>query len=207
MPESDKDAPNILPELQSCINEFGTKGPLTQEESRSISNALFHSPVGRNLVTSGSPRDMKSILQSSINSYLSQKRRRAEIGREAIGNPGSYIRSIVKKEIDLGKTNKAMSATRDNIQSPVPAVNLSLERQSVVGSKDAIGVSKLRGLLRYYSIESDELNEMCLHALSKHEESIVNDALKVYNEQKKRREENNMNIIANPSSYVMAIVR
>ena len=206
-PESDLDAVNVPHDLQSCIYKFVNEGSLSQEESTSISNALFRSPFGRSLVSSPTLKDMKDILQSSIDSYLTQKKRRVEIGREAIGNPGSYIRSIVKKEVDLGETDKAISIDKEKTEILAYAVKSSNETPAAVGNEDAIGVPRLRKLLRFYSIESDELNEVCLHALSKHEALIVNYSLKTYVEQKRRREESGMNMIANPSSYVMAIVR
>ena len=150
---------------------------------------------------------MKRILQTSVDSYLTQKTKRRELGRDAIGNPGSYIRSIVKKEIELidGQSTTHVAAEKyDNLiesssdKSPSHIENIT---------EDALGVANLRELLRFNQIEPNELNESCLHALSKHPASTVRYVLETYKDQKSRRKESEIDDIASPSAYVMAIMR
>lgn len=206
---SNKDEPvGISPELQSCILKFVTDGSLSQEESRSISNALFRSPFGRNLVSSKDTEQMNGILQSSIDSYLTQRTKRADVGREAISNPGSYIRSIVKKEVEAADDKSAVAVNANSdATAQKQASQQPQDKSSAIDREDAIGMKDLRELLRFKYIEADELNESCLHALSQHPAFDVNYALETYAKQKKRRKEKNLEAIANPSSYVMAVLR
>jgi hypothetical protein len=194
----------ISPELQSCILKFVTDGSLSQYESRSISAAMFRSPFGRNLVTSRPTEEMKGVIQYSIDSYLTQRAKRAESGRGSIGNPGSYVRSIVKTEV----SNRSGETAAGEIKNAEDTDNQMKEQlTSPIDRQNAIGVQELRELLRLNWVQPNELSENCMHVLSQHSALSVRYALETYAKQKKRREENNIDKIANPSSYIMTVLR
>jgi hypothetical protein len=195
---SDEDTMGISPELQSCILKFVTDGSLSQYESRSISAAMFRSPFGRNLVTSRPTEEMKGVIQYSIDSYLIQRVKRS------IGNPGSYVRSIVKTEV----SNRSGETAAEEIKNAEETDNKMKEQStSPIDRQNAIGVQELRELLRLNWVQPNELSENCMHVLSQHSALSVRYALETYAKQKKRREENNIDKIANPSSYIMTVLR
>lgn len=193
----------ISPELQSCILRFVGDGSLTQDESKSISNALFRSPFGRGIVTSIGTDEIKGVIRTSIDIYLTQKARRRQSGTEEIANPGSYVRSIVKKEVELIGGMPEVPSQQEYTSKEAPE-NSTAEQ---IHREDTMGFPQLQELLRLSYIEPNELNESCLHALSHHSTPTIKYALETYLKQKKRREQNDMDKISNPSSYIMALLR
>jgi hypothetical protein len=158
---------------------------------------MFRSPFGRNLVTSRSTEEMKGVIQYSIDSYLTQRAKRAESGRGSIGgNPGSYVRSIVKTEVN----NRSGETAAEEIKNAEETDNKMKEQStSPIDRQNAIGVQELRELLRLNWVQPNELSENCMHVLSQHSALSVRYALETYAKQKKRRKENNIDKIANPS--------
>jgi hypothetical protein len=202
----DEDIVGISPELQSCILTFVSDGSLSQDESKSISNALFRTPDGRNIVASRDLNDMKDIIQKSVDSYLVQKMKRIESGRQAISNPGNYVRSIVKRDVE-NKPAAPMDAKKNvNLDNVHTSASFS-QQEPRIDREDAISLSELQELLRFNYIQESELNENCLHALLQNPVSTVKYSLETYSKQKKRREENGTKGITNPGSYVMAVLR
>ena len=213
----DEEVVGISPELQSCVSKFVNDGSLSENESKTINNALFLSHYGRNLLdSSGSADEMAEIIKTSIDSYLTQKMKRIETRREPIANVGGYVRSIVKKQIEMMELMQVSSS--NNVQrgsseaaNDVPSTS-QMKTYTEPGPKaptekidlDMAGVLEL---LRFNYIEPNELNESCLNALSKHSVAAIKYALETYSKQKKRRELSGMDKIASPSSYVMAVLR
>lgn len=206
---SDKDTMGIPQDLQNCLNRFVDDGSLSQDESTSIRRALFYSHVGRNLLALRSMEDNAEIIKISIASYLVQKTKRKETGMDPVANPGTYLRSIFKKRIELiGAETTAPSAIKKNCISEKPNHLFSANEETRTAIyQDEKGVSDVLELLRFYNIQQDELSESCLHALTQHPVVAAKYALETYAKQKKRRESNGMDEIESPSSYVMAVLR
>jgi hypothetical protein len=210
MPQSsEKDIMEISQDLQNCLNRFVDDGSLSQDESTSIRSALFYSHAGRNLLVLSSIDHNAEIMKISIASYLVQKTKRKETGMDPIANPGTYLRSIFKKQIELtGAEPAAPSAIKKNYISEKPNHRFLAYEESRAGSHQVDkGMADVLELLRFYNIQPDELSESCLHSLTLHPASAAKYALETYAKQKKRRESNGMDKIESPNSYVMAVLR
>lgn len=179
-----------LDSMDSYLSHLTTKEKLTAEEAQSIKNALSNK--------SADDDTTKSIINSSIDAYISMNKRKMEIG-QSIGNPGMYVRSIVRSQL--------LKNEESNNPSPAHFNAKSGQHQGEPVGQSSID-STLQPLLQSNGIGSEELNESCMLALSRcPTQTCREDALKAYNRQKKRREINGTDKISNPSSYVMAVLR
>jgi len=183
---SNENGSSKIDSADSYLSQLRAKG-LTAEEAESISNALF------NPANDGTKR---SIINESIDVYISMKKRRTETGGESITNPGFYVRSIVRRQLlETGENNNPSSADPKS------------ENQQVETVMQKLNGTPLPSCLQNNDIGPNELNEKCLIALSRCPNSMADNAIKAYARQKLRRKTNGTDGISNPSSYVMAVLR
>lgn len=175
---------------------------LTADEAQSISGVLFNpnfDPVFSLETTT--PEDVTKVMNIAIESYAAQKLRRAESGRDAIGNVGFYVRSIVKKELEA--LNVSPQSGKKRLSS-----NAGVENEEQQNANTSTATTEpITELLRFHNIQPNELNDNCMHALNQYSISTVKYALEAFSRQQRRREMNGTEKIANPSSYIMAVLR
>lgn len=171
--------------LENYLSELVHQGVLSSQELESIGGALFNpswDPI---------PDDaIKKIIPQSIEVYLTQKMRRIELGGEAIRNPGLYVRSVMKKNME-----------REGLDIPD-------EKQATRGGNDFhVDDTNLESIIRSFDIQQSDLNEKCMIALSRSSIQTAKYALDVFAKQTRRREINGLKKILDPSSYILAVLR
>ena len=151
---------------------------LTADEAQSISGVLFNpnfDPVFSLETTT--PEDVTKVMNIAIESYAAQKLRRAESGRDAIGNVGFYVRSIVKKELEA--LNVSPQSGKKGLDSNAGVGN---EEQKNANTSTAT-TEPITELLRFHNIQPNELNDNCMHALNQYSISTVKYALEAFSRQ------------------------
>jgi len=175
--------------LESYLSELVNQGVLSSQEIESIGGALFNPSWDQILPPTADDVIMK-IIPQSIEVYLTQKMRRIELGGEAIGNPGLYVRSVMKKNMG-----------RQGIDTPD-------EKQATRGGNNFhVGDTNLESIISSFDIQQSDLNEKCLIALSRSPIQTAKYALDVFAKQTRRREMKGIKKILDPSSYILAVLR
>ena len=181
IPSSNNGNDSSIDSLDSHLSQLrGSR--LTADESQSIQNALS------NLSSSTKNDDgtTTKVIKESIDIYISMNKHRIATGGQGIANPGLYVRSIVRKKLEEGSSNESKT-------QPIEKINLDK--------------THLPEVLQSNGISSTELNANCLLALSQCPKSIAKEALQAYTTQKKRREMNGTEKIANPSGYILTVLK
>ena len=170
--------------LNKYLSQLRDDGQITAEESQSISTVLSNSFAQNDAAI--------PIINESIDAYVSINKHRAETGKEQIGHPGPYVRSIVAKKMEMIEKNK-----------PTSHSEIASTKTGEQGATSVLQPS----FIQNNDIGPNEFNENCLLVLSRCHISDAEYALKAYIAQKKRRELNGTEKIADPSNYVMAVLR
>lgn len=171
--------------VDDYLSKLRDLGRITPEEVQSILTA--------NIANDDAS---KEALNQSIDIYLSTKQRRMDAGGEAIRNPGSYVRTIARKQLLL-------LGEEGGQQSSSPTDSKQVDQRNGQEVLD----DSMRQILQNNDIGPNELNEHCLLALSRCSTAVAKNALNAYTRQKQRREMNSIEKIADPSSYVLAVIR
>ena len=167
--------------LDSYLFKLRSTKRLTVDEAQSIKNALSNLSAASDVNT--------SIIHESIDAYISMNKRRVA-GGQAIENPGLYVRSIVRRQLmEITEKSNTSSASEEKIEK--------------INEDDTL----LQPLFQSNDIKPNELTAHCILALSQCPKSMADEAIKAYIIQKKKREMNGKDEIANPSSYVMGVLR
>ena len=182
-----------------------------ENEFKSISSVLFNRIRGPIFATEGNAfDDIMKIVNESVDTYIEQKIRRIEKGREPIGNPGLYVRTIMKKKLELLNVNLPLTTSIDREQPTenhvIPCTD-EVSKFDDINPKDREVDALLQSFIRKNDIGPNEINENCLLSLSQYSLPIVKSALEVYVKQKRKRDMNGLGEISDPSSYVMAVLR
>ena len=185
--------------LEKYLSQLVQRGVLSVDETQSISGALFN-PNWEQIFPSEDKIDdgILRMIPESVDVYISQKMRRIETGREAIEKPGSYVRSVVKKQMELKGIEIPQNTQQLENSQNHPGINDA--------NNDGVPTN-LESILQANNVEQMDLNENCMLALIRCPIQTAKYALETYTKQQKRREMSGMDKISSPSSYIMAVLR
>ena len=195
--------------LDDYLANLEHNGKLTANEAKSIGDSILNFlqdekiPIEKATITNYS----ENILTKSVELFILQKEIKIRSNARPIENVRGYVRAILRNQWD-GSGDGITVGNNHNNESMIDGQHQQRQEPSNSDGNDDIRRNNLHSsFFQNGLIDKDELNDACIRALSQRSMEQALYALDAYVCQKERREANNMPPIADPSSYILTILR
>lgn len=188
--------------LKQHLAQLEYDGKLTSNEATSVASCLQVLLEGETTLDNIAMSNFTNVVQTSIESYLTQKESRRRLNSRPIENVGGYVRTIVRNQLANSRSSHRIDAINNDKKQQ------QQQQQPKSSNNTCENIHPLlQPFIQRNQINQNELNESCLRTLSQTSNDVAQYALEAYVRQKQRRLEKDMAQISDPSLYVLKILR